>query len=74
MMAILAAAAPLAAHDRNAFLLDIAQVLQELPEVGDGMLHRIIMTVQRRHFDAPLSTDERSEPHHRGPNSKRAVG
>jgi hypothetical protein len=36
MMAILAAAAPLAAHDRNPFLLEVAQLLQALPEVGDG--------------------------------------
>jgi hypothetical protein len=29
--------------------------------------------VQRRHFDPPLEIDERSQPHHRGPN-RRAVG
>ena len=51
MMAILAAAAPLAAHDRNPFLMEVAELLQALPEVGDGALHRVIMQVQRRHFD-----------------------
>jgi hypothetical protein len=30
--------------------------------------------VQRRHFDPPLETDERSQPHHRGPMSRRAAG
>jgi hypothetical protein len=58
MMAILAAAAPLAAHDRNPFLMEVAQLLQALPEVGDGALHRVIMQVQRRHFDPP-QLDER---------------
>jgi hypothetical protein len=53
MMAILAAAHPLARGDRDAFLLEVAQVLQALPEVGDGALHRVIMAVQRRHWDPP---------------------
>jgi hypothetical protein len=53
MMAILAAAHPLARGDRDAFLLEVAQLLQALPEVGDGALHRVIMTVQRKHFDPP---------------------
>jgi hypothetical protein len=64
MMAILAAAAPLAARDRNPFLLEVAQLLQTLPEVGDGALHRIIMQVQRRHFDPP-DLDARAELHRR---------
>jgi hypothetical protein len=63
MMAILAAAA-LAARDRNPFLLEVAQLLQALPEVGDGALHRVIMQVQRRHFDPP-QLDERTQPHRR---------
>jgi hypothetical protein len=53
MMAILAAAHPLARGDRDAFLLEVAQLLQALPEVGDGALHRVIMAVQRKHFDPP---------------------
>jgi hypothetical protein len=67
MMAILAAAAPLAVQDRDPFLQEIAQTLQALPEVGDGALHRIIMQVQRRHFDAPLATEE---PHHRAARAR----
>jgi hypothetical protein len=64
MMAILAAAAPLAARDRNPFLLEVAQLLQALPEVGDGALHRIIMQVQRRHFDPP-ELNPHAVPHRR---------
>jgi hypothetical protein len=51
--AVLAAAHPLAPDRRSAFLEDVARELARLPEVGDGMLHRIIMVVQRRHFDPP---------------------
>jgi|307.fasta_scaffold401382_2 hypothetical protein len=25
------------------------------PEIGDGALHRVIMEIQRRHFDPPIS-------------------
>jgi hypothetical protein len=64
MMAILAAAAPLAARDRNPFLLEVAQLLQALPEVGDGALHRVIMQVQRRHFDPP-ELSAHAVPHRR---------
>jgi hypothetical protein len=64
MMAILAAAAPLAAHDRNPFLLEMAQLLQTLPEIGDGALHRIIMQVQRKHFDPP-ELSAHAVPHRR---------
>jgi hypothetical protein len=65
VMAILAAAHPLARGDRDAFLLEVAQLLQALPEVGDGALHRVIMQVQRRHFDPPQLTDGRAQPHSR---------
>jgi hypothetical protein len=34
---------------------------------------RAIRQTQRKHFDPPLSTDDRAEPHHRGPN-RRAAG
>jgi hypothetical protein len=64
MMAVLAAAAPLAAGDRNRFLLEVAQLLQALPEVGDGALHRIIMQVQRKHVDPP-QLNPHSVPHRR---------
>ena len=31
----------------------LARELARLPDIGDGSLHRIIMTVQRKHFDPP---------------------
>jgi hypothetical protein len=44
MMAILAAAAPLAARDRNPFLLEVAHLLQALPEVSTHAVpHRRLM-------------------------------
>jgi len=72
--AIFAAARPLAVASRDAFLLDLAAALAGITDIGDGDVARAIRAVQRKHFDPPLSTDERSQPHHRGPNSRRAVG
>jgi hypothetical protein len=73
LTAVFAAAHPLAVRDRDAFLLDLAVALQGQENLGDGTVFRLIREVQRRHFDPPLSTDERGLPHHRGPN-RRAVG
>jgi hypothetical protein len=53
MSAVLRAAAPLEQRDRVACLEEVARELARLPEVGDGALHRVIMTVQRKHFDPP---------------------
>jgi hypothetical protein len=74
LTAIFAAARPLAVQDRDPFLQDVAAALQGISDPGDGDVARAIRSVQRRHFDPPLSTDERAEPHHRGPNSRRAAG
>jgi len=71
--AVLAAAYPLQPNRRSAFLEDVARELARLPEVGDGMLHRIIMTVQRRHFDPPDlgSGGKRGVPDHSRKNFAR---
>jgi hypothetical protein len=71
--AIFAAARPLAVQDRDPFLQEVAGLLQGIVDPGDGDVARAIRAVQRKHFDPPLSTDERAKPHHRGPN-RRAVG
>jgi hypothetical protein len=63
--AVFSAAKPLAVASRDAFLLDLATALQGIADPGDGDVARAIRAVQRRHFDPPLSTDERAEPHHR---------
>lgn len=57
MSAVLAASHPLPADCRSDFLPDVARTIAELPEVGDGSLHRIVVEVQRRYFDPPCSDD-----------------
>jgi hypothetical protein len=74
LTAVFEAARPLAVRDRDAFLLDLAAALAGIVDIGDGDVVRAIRAVQRKHFDPPLETDERSQPHHRGPNSRRAAG
>jgi hypothetical protein len=58
MSAVLAAAFPLLANRRSAFLADVVSELAALPLVGDGALHRIVLTCQRKYFDPPIG-DER---------------
>jgi hypothetical protein len=53
MSALLAASHPLPPDSRSAFLEHCARELARLPIVGDGVLHRVIMQVQREHFDPP---------------------
>jgi hypothetical protein len=54
MDAVLAAARPLAVQDRDPFLQEIAARLTALPHLGDGVVHRVVAEVQRRHFDPPI--------------------
>jgi hypothetical protein len=56
MTAILAASMPIPFNRRTVFLAEVASALNQLPEIGDGALHRVIMEIQRRHFDPPIST------------------
>jgi hypothetical protein len=53
MSAILAASHPLSPDARGPFLEACARELSALPMVGDGAVHRVIMQVQRQHFDPP---------------------
>jgi hypothetical protein len=53
LAAILNACRPLQPRDRDQFLKDIAAELASLPMLGDGAVHRAIVSVQRRHFDPP---------------------
>jgi hypothetical protein len=53
LTAIMHACRPLQPRDRDAFLRDIANELAALPVLGDGVVHRAIVTVQRRHYDPP---------------------
>jgi hypothetical protein len=51
----MAAVRPLAVADRDAFLQEVATRLAALSERGDGIVHRVVAEVQKRHFDPPLS-------------------
>jgi hypothetical protein len=64
LSAVFAAARPLAVRDRDAFLQAVAEALQARREIGDGDVHRAVVTAQRRFWDPPI-TDERVQPHPR---------
>jgi hypothetical protein len=53
MSALLAASHPLPPASRAAFLEACARELSQLPVVGDGTLHRVVMATQRLYFDPP---------------------
>jgi hypothetical protein len=53
MCALLAASYPLPPTARSAFLEHCAREIANLPELGDGVLHRTIVRVQRMYFDPP---------------------
>jgi hypothetical protein len=53
MCALLAASYPLPAPARAAFLEHCAREIANLPELGDGALHRMIVRVQKLYFDPP---------------------
>jgi hypothetical protein len=63
--AVFAASRPLQPGDRDGFLLELAAALAGIADPGGGDVARAIRTVQRRHFDPPI-TDERVQPHPRG--------
>jgi hypothetical protein len=58
MCALLAASHPLPPAARPAFLEACAKEIANLPELGDGVLHRTIVRVQRMYF-APPNVDGR---------------
>jgi hypothetical protein len=53
MCALLAASYPLPPAARSPFLEHCAREIANLPELGDGVLHRTIVRVQRMYFDPP---------------------
>jgi hypothetical protein len=54
MSAILAASYPLPPDRRSDFLVDVARELARLPQVGDGVAHRVVTMVQKKYFDPPI--------------------
>jgi hypothetical protein len=67
--AIIRACGPLRPDARAGFLQAVAATLQGC-EIGDGSVYLAIATAQKMFFDAPLSTDERSQPHRRAPRAR----
>ena len=55
--AVLRAATPLAADRREAFIADVIASLHDVPEIGRGDCHRVIVDAQRAHFDPPRFAD-----------------
>jgi hypothetical protein len=53
LAAIMAAAAPLQPRDRDQFLRDVASELARYPEVGPGVIHRVVAKIQRAHLNPP---------------------
>jgi hypothetical protein len=54
MLALLAASYPLPPDARPAFLEACAKEIAAMPELGDGVLHRTIVRVQKMFFDPPV--------------------
>jgi hypothetical protein len=55
LTAVFEAARPLAVRDRDAFLQTVAELLQARREIGDGDVHRAVVTAQRRFWGSARS-------------------
>jgi hypothetical protein len=53
MQAVMRAAQPLEPHDRSAFLEEAARAIATQPDLGVGSLHRLLASIQRKHFYPP---------------------
>jgi hypothetical protein len=51
--AVMAAARPLAVHQRDGFLQAVATRLQNYREIGPGTVHRVIVEMQKQYWDPP---------------------
>jgi hypothetical protein len=51
--AILALATPIPRHLRDRYYVEVALALTRLPEIDDGVVHRVAAALQRQYFDAP---------------------
>jgi len=67
--AVMRGCAPLQPDARSAFLEAVAEHLRDR-EIGDGTVYLAIAKAQKEFFDAPLSTDERSQPHRRAARAR----
>jgi hypothetical protein len=53
LSAVMSAAASISVERRAAFLQQVARELANCPEIGPGVIHRIVRETQRAFFDAP---------------------
>jgi hypothetical protein len=53
MNAVFAATHPLPPESRSALLETCARERARLPEIGDGVVHRVVMRVPKAYFDPP---------------------
>ena len=53
LAAIMEAARPIHSRDRDQFLRDVAIELSRYPEIGPGVVGRVIGKLQRQHLNAP---------------------
>jgi hypothetical protein len=51
--AVMRAAQPLRASDRDQFLRALAFELEKHTDIGPGLVHRVIRDLQKRYFDPP---------------------
>jgi hypothetical protein len=51
---VMHAAQPLGPEDRPKFLEALADRLKGCREIGDGQLYRVIVEIQKQHFDPPI--------------------
>jgi hypothetical protein len=49
------AARPLDPRQRNAFITACIDALEGVPELGPGVVHRVIRTLQRDYWDPPVT-------------------
>jgi hypothetical protein len=47
---------PLPRDARGPFLADVAREISRRPILGDGLLHRVIMQVQKKYFHPPIES------------------
>jgi hypothetical protein len=64
MAAVRRAAEPLEPDNRAAFLQEVATALAVVPDIGDGQLHQLLASIQRRHWDPPQEFGLKGGPRH----------
>jgi hypothetical protein len=53
LAAVMGAARPIPRRDREAFLVDVASELANYPELGPGIVGRVVGKLQREHLTRP---------------------